>query len=340
MFIYPANLINPMNNQVNVGIIGVGRWGTNYFRTFSQLEDVSVKWICATKEATLKEALLKVTAKSHVKTTTNYKDILNDGKVDAVAIASSGSTHYKLAKEALQSEKQVIVEKPLAFNSKDARELINLSKKKKKILMVGHLHRYNPGIQRLKADIGKGIFGKIRFIHLSHFGNGPVRSDMGVIWDFFPHTVSILLYLLESPPLSVSANGASYIKKGIEDVAIMDMVFPGGISAASIASWIYPLKRMNITVIGENIYAAFDDYAKEEKLKYYGTRPSAIGGKAPIKGKGYASPAIGYAKPLTEQLKHFLDCVNNNKVPLTDGYEGLKVVSVLEAAQKSLRKFA
>lgn len=329
-----------MNNQVNVGIIGVGRWGTNYLRTFSQLDGASVKWICATKEATLKEALLKVTAKNPVKITTNYRDILNDGEVDAVAIASSGSTHYRLAKEALQSGKHVIVEKPLAFHSKDAKELIKISKKKRKILMVGHLHRYNPGIQRLKADIDKGIFGKISFIHFSHFGNGPVRSDMGVIWDFFPHTVSILLYLLESSPLGVSANGASYIKKGIEDIATIDMVFPGGISAASIASWIYPFKKMNITIVGEKIYAAFDDYAEEEKLKYYPTKISSIRGKTNVKDKGYSSPAIGGARPLTEQLKHFLGCVNNNKVPLTDGCEGLKVVSVLESAQKSLRKFA
>lgn len=324
-----------MVKTVNIGIIGVGRWGTNYLRVFNSLENARVKWICATKQATLKEALLKVEAKA-IKTTTNYKDILKDKEIDAIAVVSSGSTHHKFAKEALKCKKHVIVEKPLAFNSKDAKELIKISKENKKILMVGHLHRYNPGIQRLKADIDKGLFGKINFVYFSHFGNGPIRSDMNVIWDFFPHTLSILLYFFEKPPLSVSVNGASYINKGIVDIATMDMLLPNKIFATSIASWLYPLKKMEITVVGEKLYATFDDYAKKEKLKYYYSRPSVIDGKVIVKDEGYTSPVISDAKPLTEQLKHFLDCINKNKVPLTDGYEGLKVVSILETAQKSL----
>lgn len=321
--------------KVKIGIIGVGRWGKNYLRTFNELENADVRWICATKQSTIKEAL-KASNKAIIKTTTNYKSILNDEEVDAVAIASSGSTHYKFAKEALQSNKHVIVEKPLAFHSKDAKELIRISKKRKKILMVGHLHIYNPAIQKLKVDIDKGLFGKINFIHLSHFGSGPVRSDMGVIWDFFPHTASVLLHLLGKMPLSVSVNGASCLKNKIEDIAVMDMIFPNKIFAASIASWLYPLKKMNIVVVGEKLYATFDDYAKIGKLKYYDSRPSIVNGGFLIKNTKPTYPVISYAKPLTEQLKHFLNCVIKNEIPLTDGYSGLKVVSILEAAQKSL----
>ena len=313
-------------NGLNLGIIGVRRWGTNYLRTFNALETNQVKWICATKKNTLEEVLAKVKLNYSIKTTTNYRDILEDSEIDAVAITSSGSTHYKLAKETLLANKHVIVEKPLAFHSKDVKELIRISKKMEKIIMVGHLHIFNPGIKKLKLDIDKGLFGKINFIHLSHLGNGPIRNDMGAIWDFFPHTISILLHLLEKYPLSVSVNGASYIKNGIEDVVTMDIMFPKKIFATAIASWLYPLKKMEITVVGEKLYATFDDYAKEEKLKYY------------LKDNGYTSPTISDAKPLTNQLEHFLNCIKNDKTPLTDGYEGLKVVKVLEAAQKSLEK--
>lgn len=326
-----------MGRQINIGIIGIGRWGINYLRTFNELENAEVKWICATKKATLKEASAKLKLNSNIKATINYGDILKDKDIKAVAIVTPGSTHYQLAKKALLADKHVLVEKPLALSSQDVKKLIKISEKKNKFLMVGHLHIFNPGIQKLKADIDNGLLGKINFMHFSHFGNGPIRSDMGAVWDFFPHTVSILLHILKKSPLIVSANGASYIKNEIEDVATMDMLFPNKIFVTSIASWLYPLKKMDIVVVGEKRYATFDDYAKSDKLKYYDNRPQIADGKVIIKDKGYTAPKFSNVKPLTIQLKHFLDCIENNNAPITDGYDGLKVVSILEAAQKSLR---
>ncbi len=327
-----------MKGHVNLGIIGVGRWGTNYLRTFNELKNCSVKWICSSKESTIKEALQKINSNSRLKTTTNYKDILKDKNIDAVAIATPGSTHYKLTKEALESGKHVLVEKPLAFTSEDVKNLIKLSEKNKKTMMVGHLHLYNPGIRKLKEDIQKGLFGKINYINLDHFGNGPIRTDMGALWDFFPHSVSILLYLLEKSPKTVSAIGASYLNKGIEDVAAMEMKFPGNILALSTASWLYPLKKMDIVVVGEKLYAAYDDYAQNEKLKYCKSRPKIMQGKITIEDQGYACPQFSSEKPLAIQLKHFIDCILRNKKPMTGGFEALKVTEALEAAQKSMEK--
>jgi len=312
-----------MNKPLNIGIIGIGRFGINYLRTFNELQNAQVKWICATKEATLNKASTEVKSDSNTKKTLNYKDILNDKDVDAVAIVTPGSTHYSLAKEALQSDKHVIVEKPLAFHSEDAKELIKISGEKNKILMVSHLHRFNPGIQKIKEDIEAGLFGKIRCIHSLGAGNGPVRSDMSALWDFFPHDISILTYLLGEYPLSVSTNGTSYIKQGLADVVTMDIKFSKNIFATAFGSWLYPLKRRDLVVIGEKLYATFDDYSKTEKLKYY------------AKDNKYAAQKINDTKPLTNQLQHFLDCMANNKTPLTGGNEE-KAVSVLEAAQKSL----
>ena len=321
--------------KIRIGIIGVGRWGTNYLRTFGELKNCNVRWICASRKTTLKEALLKANVKAPVKTTINYKDILRDKETDAVAIASPGSTHYGFAKSALQANKHVIVEKPVAFSSRNVEELIEISKEKNRILMAGHLHLFNPGIQKIRADIKKGIFGKINFIHLTHFGNGPVRADMGALWDFFPHSVSILLHLLEKSPVAVSANGMSCINSGIEDVVTMDAIFANKVFATSIASWLYPIKKMEMVIVGEKLYAIFDDYAKD-KLKYYYSRPKVIVGKAVIQDKGYKTQKFSAAKPLTEQLKHFLECIEKNKTPLTGGDEALKVTKILELAQHSL----
>jgi len=187
------------------------------------------------------------------------------------------------------------------------------------------LHLFNPPIQRLKEDIKKGLFGKINYMHSFGSGNGPARQDMSALWDFFPHDVSIFLYLLDEMPLSVSADGASYLKKGIEDLVAMNIKFANNIFAHSVGTWLYPLKKRELILIGEKLRAAFDDYASN-KLRYYDV------------GNNCITPQLSNSKPLTEQLRHFLNCIENNKIPLTDGMEALKVTTVLEAAQKSLKK--
>ena len=326
-----------MKKMINIGIIGVGHFGINYLKTFNQLDNAVVRWICAANNTTQNRVSHQLNLPSSIKTTTNDKDILGDKKVDAVAIVTPGSTHYKLAKEALMSNKHVIVEKPLAFSSYQVKELIKISNKKRKKLMVGHLHRFNPCFNKLKEDIKRGIFGRINYIHSVHAGNGPVRSDMNAMWDFFPHTVSILLNLLEELPIEVSSNGKCFLNKDIEDVVTIDMVFPNKVFSTTMVSWLYPIKKMDMTIIGENLYATFDDYGKNGKLKYYKNKPPLAEKDTTMKKSGYYFPRFKDGKPLTRQLQHFLDCINFNKEPITNGVEGLKVVSVLEAVQKSLR---
>ena len=217
-----------------------------------------------------------------------------------------------------------LVEKPICLKSKQAEDLIKISKKKNKILMVGHLHLFNPGIQKLKADIKLGLFGKIRYISIFHSGNGPVRTDISALWDFFPHSVSILLYLLEKYPVVISADGAAFLKKGNEDIAVMSLKFPNNIFATSTGSWIYPAKKLEIVVGGEKMYAVFDDYAQESKLKYY-------------KGIDCRNVHIENFKPLTAQIEYFLNCVRSNKIKINGGKAALDVTKILELAQKSLR---
>mgnify|MGYP001609435024 CR=1 FL=1 len=313
-----------MKNTVNIGIIGLG-FGKNYLLTFNMLENANVKWICARRMSTISKALADAKNKSNINTTTNYKDILEDNNVDAVAIVTPGSTHYMLAREALLAGKHVIVEKPVAFKSKEVMDLISISKKRKKILMAGHVHLFNPGIKKIKEDTEKGLFGNLKSINSIHLSKGIIRNDMGALWDFFPHPVSIALYLAGKMPVKAKAYGKSYLQKGIGDIAIMELIFPNGMALTAFCSWLSSERRMELSVTGEKICATFDDYAKE-KLKYYSLTDNKT-------RKIHIKPD----KPLTEELKHFLYCIENSKIPITDGYEALQVTKVLEAADKSLK---
>lgn len=322
--------------MINVGVIGVGRWGMNYLKTLKNIKNATVKWICSSTKETLGKAVAET--KIDAKRTVDYKDILKDDEIDAVIISSPAGTHYKIAKDSLLAGKNVLVEKPVCLNSKDAEKLLKISNKKKKILMAGHLHLFNPGIQRIKSDIKAGLFGRINYISITHTGNGPVRTDMSALWDFFPHSVSILLHLLEDNPIEISASGASFLSKGIEDVATMSMKFQGNVFTESMCSWLSPLKRMEVIVAGEKLYAVFDDYARENKLLYCRSRPKMTNGKAVIENKGCEAVKLSGSRPLAEQVKHFLDCIEHNKTPVNDGKAGLKVTKIIECAEESMKK--
>ena len=322
--------------RICIGIIGIGRFGINYLRAFNKLDGAQVSWICSRN----KNNLDKIRNEMHLsaKATVDYKDILMDKDVDAVAIVTPAATHYKIAKEALLAGKHVIVEKPVTTSSKECGELIRISKRKNKVFMAAHIHRYNPGIQKLKEDIDAGKFGNINFLHYTHLGNGPVRADINALWDFFPHALTICNYLFDEIPISVSANRACFFPDKIQDIASVGLKYKNGAYATATVSWLYPFKRMELAVSGEKLSASFDDYASEEKLKYYGNAPKIMDGKPIIAGKGYTPQDIGKTRPLTAELEHFLDCVRNNKEPLTGGNEALKVIKILEYAQKSLDK--
>jgi len=293
---------------MNLGIIGAGRWGTNYLKAFSEL-GVNAKWVCAADESSLKKAIEKANVKAQ--TTTDYRDILSDNEIEAVAIATPDSTHYRITKDSLEAGKHVLVEKPFTLNSREAEELVKLAGKRKKTLMVGHIHRFSPGIQKIKEGIDAGVFGKIRYVQTTATNNSP-RKDTAVLWDFIPHDLTILPYLLGGYPESVSANGD-------KDKVTVDMKF-NGVFATCFGSWVCPLRQRKLIVVGEKMSAFYDDYAKE--LKYHNETEQVI--------------ELSDALPLTEELKHLIDCVENNKKPLTDGEEGLKVVRVLEACQESI----
>jgi UDP-2-acetamido-3-amino-2,3-dideoxy-glucuronate N-acetyltransferase len=315
-----------MMSRVNIGLVGLGRWGIRYVETLKDIKRVNLKWVCSKTEKTIKS--LHYHLPRGVKTTTDIREILQDGAVSVVIIASSGSTHYSIAKSALRHDKHVLVEKPVTFSWRQIKDLVELSRKKGKILMAGHIHCYNPGITRLERDIRKGIFGKLRFMHFVHTNSGPQREDMGVVLDFLPHTLSILSFLTKRVPISVQTSGASYSKHGFEDVATLSLKYKDGFFVTAMSSWRYPEKQMKVVVVGEKRFAFFDDYAKKGKLNYLwkmGKRMKTKVQKLPSR------------RPLKIEVEHFLDCVSSGKEPLTGKNHALGVSRVLDAVQLSLK---
>lgn len=330
--------------MINVGIIGTGYWGPNYIRILTEL-DTKAKLIscCDLQEKNLKKIKSQFPA---IKTTKDYKEIIKDPEIDAVIITTSPVSHYKIAKDSFTSGKHVLVEKPLTTNVNDAKKLVELSDKKDKILMVGHVFNYNPGVKKLKEMISKGEFGTIFYLWAERMGLGPIRKQGNALWDLATHDISMSTFLLNTLPISVSALGKSYIQKNVEDAILITLEFPDRILYNIFASWFNPEKIRKTTVIGSNKMAVFNDVNKSEMIKIYdrridesllNTTPEYIDHQNVVRFGDIQIPRLDQSEPLKIQVEHFLDCISKNVTPLTDGRNGLNVVRILEAAEKSLK---
>lgn len=321
---------------MNIALIGAGRFGINYLRSLNNISSINLSWVCSRKQSSIELALSKVKLKNQIKKTTDFSDILNDQLVDAVIIATPASTHFEICKKALLSDKHVLVEKPITLSLKEAEELTDISSKKKLILMVGHLHLFNPGIQKLKEDLDKGLFGNIKYIQTFQSGDGLIREDMSALWDFFPHIVSILLYLFNEVPVKIHAQGHSFIQTGIEDVVNMNLNFSNNIFSTSFASWIYPTKKMEIVIVCEKGYAVFNDCLSKDKLKYYFNDPANNFGGIKDTNHNYIVQEFADTRPLSNQISYFIRCVTDGQIHINGKEDILKVTKILESAHNSI----
>lgn len=316
--------------MVNVGVIGLGYWGRNYVRVINELEQSEVTWCCdldETKEIGTCEFI------------TDYITGLKD--VQAVVVATSASSHFKIVKDCLEAGKDVLVEKPITLNSREAKELVEISKVTGRILMVGHTFLYNPVVHELKAYIDRGLLGDLYYLYFTRIGLGPIRQDVNAMWDLAPHDVSMLLYLLDAMPISVLAMGQAYIQKGVGDVLFMSLRFPKGILAGVHVSWLGPRKTRQATIVGSKRMVVFDDVNRLEPLKVFDKgivyKPQdRYTDQYQVRDGDIHIPKVAMSEPLKNQCKHFLYCIQNKKKPLTDGENGLKVVQVLELLEQSL----
>jgi predicted dehydrogenase len=276
-------------------------------------------------------------------TVENLKPILQDPEVRGVVVASSAISHYPLSKEILLAGKDVLVEKPLALNEKDAEEMLEIAEKKDRILMVGHLLIYHSVVDRLKEMISSGELGKIHYIYTQRVNLGVIRQDENALLSFAPHDLSVILHLIEEKPVVVSAHGESYIQNGIEDVVFLSLRFSDGKMANVHLSWLDPHKLRKITIVGSRKMAVFDDMEVSEKLKIYdkGVRsPSydTYGEYLSLRFGDITIPNVKMVEPLRAEAEHFVRCIESRGEPKTGGRDGLEVVRILIAAQESLKK--
>jgi len=326
--------------MVGIAVVGAGAWGKNHIRVFSELPNVHLKYVCDSDPSRITK-LQKSYPQS--KMVENIHPILQDPEVKGIVIASSAISHFPLAKEALLGGKDVLVEKPMALNVKDAEEMAKIAKERERILMVGHLLIYHPVFDRLKEMIHSGELGKVHYIYTQRVNLGIIRQDENALWSFAPHDLSVILGLFGESPVVVSANGESYIQKDIEDVVFLSLHFADGKMANVHLSWLDPHKVRKITIVGSKKMVVFDDMEASEKLKIYDKGVGSLsydsyGEYLSLRFGDITIPNVKMAEPLRAEAEHFIQCIQSRKQPKTGGRDGLEVVKTLVAAQQSLKQ--
>jgi predicted dehydrogenase len=327
--------------MIEVGVVGIGGWGKNLARNYSQIAEANLRYVCDLDQAKLEQAKRQYPG---TRLTSEFQQLLDDPELQAVVIATTAPAHYELCKRALLAGKDVYVEKPFVLDVGHAEELIRLGDEHKRIVMVGHLLEYHPVVNRLKDMIRNGELGQVYYVYAQRLNLGTVRGDENALWNFAPHDISSILYMLGQEPTDVSARGQCYLQKDIEDVVFLSLNFANRAMAHIQVSWLDPHKTRKITIVGSRKMAVFDDLEANEKLRIYdkgaqvNTDYDSFAEYVGLRFGDILVPYIKMGEPLRLECNHFLDCVRTRRRPLSDGRDGLRVVKVLDAAQRSLAK--
>jgi predicted dehydrogenase len=331
--------------MIRVAVLGAGQWGPNLIRNFHNKQTSEVVWIIDCDAARLDEVHARF---PDIQVGEDADQALRDPSVHAVVVATPTSTHYTLAKEALERGKHVLVEKPLTTEVKQGLGLLELATSRRLVLMVGHVFIYNSAIRRVKEYLDAGHLGKLYYVLMVRTNLGPIRLDVNAAWDLAAHDLSITNYWLNAEPLSVSAIGGTWINQGIEDAVFATLRYPQGVLVNLHASWLNPRKARDITVVGERRMLTFDDMNLNEPLRIYDkqlndvrTRRTYVDSfdsfRASVPEAHITVPKVPVGEPLAMQCAHFLNCIVTGKQPLTGGREAVAVVRALEAMQRSIR---
>jgi predicted dehydrogenase len=324
---------------IGIGILGAGYWGPKHVRNFGALPGVRVTMVADLD----RDRLGAVAAQQPgLATTTDHRALLADPATAGVVVATPVSTHARLAREALLAGKHVLVEKPLAASSRECAELGELAARLGRVLMVGHTFVYNPAVGVLRELVAAGELGELYYAHSQRLNLGLFQRDINVLWDLAPHDLSILMHVLGAEPTAVAARGRAHLRRGVEDVAHMELVFPRGVGATVHVSWLDPTKTRRLTLVGSRKMAVYDDLEPVAKVRVYDkgvdlAPAGAAGEPRPAYRDGAtAAPPIPWTEPLRLECQHFVDCIRTGAAPLTGPAQGTRVVRALEAASASL----
>jgi predicted dehydrogenase len=308
-----------------VGVVGLGYWGPSLARNLTAIPGCELAWCCDSSEA----------ARERV------APLLADDELDAVVLATPVPTHAPLAVRVLEAGKHCFVEKPLGVTVEEAERAVAAARDADRVLMVGHLLEYHPGVRMLADLWASGELGDVFYIYGNRLNLGKVRADENALWSLGAHDVSVLLALAGEDPFEVQARGESYLRPGVEDVVFCFLRFPSGLAAHLHLSWLDPHKERRFTVVGSKRMATFDDMALEGKVTIYDKgfdQDARNWGEYITRAGEIRSPAIPNVEPLRVECEHFLECVRTGATPRSDGESGLRVVRVLEALQEQLER--
>ncbi len=326
--------------MIRVGVIGFGYWGPNFVRVFGTTPGCEVVGVVDRRPEALQGA-----ARMAPRTPlyASVDELLAAG-VDAVVVATPASTHADIAGRLLAAGVDVLVEKPLALSTGDGLRLAEAAERGRRILMVGHLLEYHPGLVAFRDFVKSGELGDLYYLYATRVNLGKVRAAESALWDLAPHDVSIIRFLTDAKPISVSAQGGTYLRAGLEDVIFATINFEGGIVAHLHVSWLDPHKVRRVTVVGSRRMAVFDDMEPTEKIRiidkgidsteYYESFHDAMQERI----GDIRIPPVPLGEPLRFEAAHFLECVRDRRKPRTDAQNGLRTLEVIEAAEESIRK--
>jgi predicted dehydrogenase len=332
----------PRRRGVGVAVIGLGYWGPNLVRNFHEVIGDDLHACCDREESRANAIRARY---PRLRATYDVGEILADNQIDAVAIATPVATHYPLAKAALEAGKSVLIEKPMTADVAQAEELVDLAHRKGLVLMVDHVFVYSPPVRKIKELLEAGELGRLLYIDSVRINLGLFQRDVNVVWDLAPHDLSIVDYLIGRTPKSVAAFGSVHTGSGHEDVAYLNLDFGDGLIASFHVNWLSPVKIRYTMLGGSKKGLVYNDLDPVETIKVYDSgisvRQDDLEDRRNIlvdyRTGDVWSPRLEPAEPLRAVVRHFVECVAGDKTPLTDGQAGLRVVRVLDAAQRSIK---
>lgn len=338
----PQERSDGSSGHLRVGVIGCGQWGQNYLRVLSELEQTKLVVACDTRPDIRQRVAARYPG---VRVVASVDELLSAEDIQAVVVATDARSHFALASAALRAGKHTLCEKPLTTQVEEAVALAQCADACQRTLMVGHIFRYNAGVNALRQEILDPGFGEVCYLCLVRTNLGPIRPDVNAAWDLAPHDISIVLHLLDHMPLRVTAQGFSYLQAGREDVVFITLEMPGGVAAHLRVSWLDPRKVREVTVVGRQRMAVLDDVQPMEGLRIYdkGAReepsPYASYGEFQyvVRSGEVRIPPVRGDEPLREQARHFVQAALAGRRPLSDGWDGVRVVAIMDAIQRSLK---